>query len=131
VIAANLKRGRTMHPLFLADPSIRQLLKLYPRKRLTADAMAFRDRVLELIDEAGSEAELERRAGLPASTLSHYSRAKPSEPTRPYLIAIATAMDVHLDWLCAGRGPKRISPVDQGRQYTGRSTQADSIEARK
>jgi transcriptional regulator with XRE-family HTH domain len=117
-----------MHPLFLADPSFRQSLKLYPRKRLTADAVAFRDRVLELIEEAGSEAELERRAGLPVSTLSHYSRAKPSEPTRPYLIAIATAMKVHLDWLCAGRGPKRSSPVDQGRQYFARSTQNHSIE---
>jgi len=102
-----------MHPLFLADPTIQQFFKSYPRKRLTADVMAFRDRVLELIDEAGSEAKLERRAGLPVSTLSHYSRAKPSEPTRPYLIALARSMDVQLEWLCTGRGPKRISPVDR------------------
>ena len=76
-------------------------------RRMPADLMAFRTRIKELIREAGTEMALERRAGLPPGSLSHYSRSRPSEPSRPYLIALAFAMDVHLDWLCAGRGPKR------------------------
>ena len=74
--------------------------------------MAFRHRVKELIKEAGTEMALERRAGLPTGSLSHYSRSQPSEPSRPYLVALASAMDVHLDWLCAGRGPKRGPSVE-------------------
>ncbi len=80
-----------------------------PRRRIATDLMAFRSRVRELSKEAGTEMALERRAGLPVGSLSHYSRARPSEPTRPHLVALAFAMDVQLDWLCAGRGPKRSS----------------------
>jgi hypothetical protein len=96
-----------MELLAHAEP-IRNTLRTSRLSRLIpADLMAFRHRVKELIREAGSEVALERRAELPTGTLSHYSRSQPSEPSRPYLVAIATAMDVHLDWLCAGRGPKR------------------------
>src|SRR5579863_5511339 len=80
-------------------------------RRVPAELMAFRSRVKELIKEAGSEMALERRAGLPPGSISHYSRSQPSEPSRPYLVALASAMDVHLDWLCAGRGPKRGHPL--------------------
>jgi hypothetical protein len=78
-----------------------------PHRRIPADLMAFRARVKELIEEVGTEMELERRAGMPLGSLSHYSRSQPSEPLRPHLVALAAATGVHLDWLCAGRGPKR------------------------
>jgi hypothetical protein len=89
------------------QPPVHPPIPPRPRPRIATDLMAFRSRVKELIQEAGTEMALERRAGLPPGSLSHYSRSRPSEPTRPHLVALAAAMDVHLDWLCAGRGPKR------------------------
>jgi hypothetical protein len=99
--------------LLAHEGSIRNTFRT-PRlsRRIPAELMAFRHRVKELIREAGTEMALERRAGLPAGSLSHYSRSQPSEPSRPYLVALAAAADVHLDWLCAGRGPKRGMAFD-------------------
>jgi hypothetical protein len=90
----------------LANPENGQARKSRARRPPSADLMVFRQRVLQLIEEAGSEVALERRAGLPLGSISHYSRRNPNEPLRPALIAIAKAMHVQLDWLCMGNGPK-------------------------
>ena len=83
-----------------AQSSMPTMKQPRPHRRVSADLMAFRARVKELIEEAGSEVALERRAGMPTGSLSHYSRSQPSEPLRPHLVALAAAAGVHLDWLC-------------------------------
>jgi hypothetical protein len=57
--------------------------------------------------EAGTEAKLERLAGLPTGTVSHYSCRNPNEPLRTTLVALAKGANVQLEWLCTGQGPKR------------------------
>ena len=54
-----------------------------PRRHIATDLMAFRSRVRELSKEAGTEMALERRAGLPVGSLSHYSRARPASRPAP------------------------------------------------
>lgn len=81
--------------------------KRRPRRQPSPDLLAFRERVLNLIQEAGTEAALERRAGLPLGTISHYSRHDPNEPLRTTLVALAKGANVQLEWLCTGQGPKR------------------------
>jgi hypothetical protein len=93
--------------LALAKADGEQPGKTKPRRDASPDLLAFRERILQLIEEAGSEAALERRAGLPVGSLSHYSRRNPYEPRRPALVAIAKCMDLQLNWLCMGEGPKR------------------------
>lgn len=77
------------------------------RRPPSPDLLAFRERVLNLIQEARSEAALERSAGLPVGTISHYSRRNPHEPLRTTLVALAKGANVQLEWLCTGQGPKR------------------------
>lgn len=76
---------------------------------VSLDRLAFRERLLEVVRELGSEAELERRAGLPVASLCHYTRKQSSEPSRPHLVRIALAAEVSIGWLAAGIGPKRAS----------------------
>ncbi len=69
---------------------------------------AFRQRLRELIREIGTEAELERRAGLPLGLVSHYTRThRPSDPSRSNVVKLALAGGVSIAWLAAGIGPKR------------------------
>ena len=79
------------------------------RKKLekSPDLEGFRARLKQLIEEVGSEAELERRSKLPLGTLSHYTRDRASEPRRPHLVALCKAADVRLEWLAAGEGSQR------------------------
>ncbi len=69
---------------------------------------AFRERLRELTRDVGSEAELERRAGLPLGLVSHYTRThRPSDPSRSNVVRLALAGGVSIAWLAAGIGPKR------------------------
>lgn len=82
-----------------------------PKKRAAGDAgqdseqAAFRARIEDLIREAGSEREIEQRAGLTAGTIGHYRRK--ADPTRQRLIKLAKGANVRLEWLATGAGPKR------------------------
>ena len=79
------------------------------RKKLekSLELEGFRARLKQLIDQVGSEAELERRSKLPPGTLSHYTRYRASEPRRPSIIALARAADVRMEWLASGEGSMR------------------------
>lgn len=69
---------------------------------------AFKARLQTCVQRLGSAYALARKSGIPGSTLKRYFTD--SEPTRPKLIAIATAANVPVEWLVAGVGsvePKR------------------------
>jgi transcriptional regulator with XRE-family HTH domain len=69
---------------------------------------AFIGRLRQLVRAAGSVAEIERLAGLKASTLKTYLQG--SEPTRPILIKLAAAGRVSVNWLATGQGNERPLP---------------------
>lgn len=74
----------------------------------TAERNAFRERLREVTRDIGTEAELERRAGMSVGTVSHYTRMhRPSDPSRAHLVRLALAAGVSVSWLAAGIGPKR------------------------
>ena len=61
---------------------------------------AFLARLSECVSRAGSLYALAKRAGLKPPTIRKYLRG--SEPARPFLIAIAKAADVSVQWLATG-----------------------------
>lgn len=116
---AKLSRSHTAKRVHMVDPQFHNETHMAKHKpalsapssnsRSIEDRLAFRGRLLEVVRQVGSEAELERRAGLPAATITHYTRSRPSEPSRAYLVKIALAAGVSIAWLAAGLGPKKVS----------------------
>lgn len=70
-----------------------------------ANSDAFSKRIVELISDFKSVANLARACGLSESVLRKY-RDKISEPSRDNLIKIALNAGVTLEWLATGYGPK-------------------------
>jgi transcriptional regulator with XRE-family HTH domain len=80
------------------------------------------ERILELVGDAGNAQRLADRAGLNASTVLFYLPRKSgrvSEPSAAAIVKIARAMEISLDWLLTGEGPKKhfadLTPIDQTR----------------
>ncbi len=70
-----------------------------------ANSDAFAKRIIELITEFKTVANLARACGLSESVLRKY-RDKLSEPSRDNLVKIALNTGVTLEWLATGYGPK-------------------------
>lgn len=65
-------------------------------------------RVREIVDLAGSAAELGRRAGISAITVRDYANGR-AVPTAVRLAKLAAAGGVSIEWLATGRGPKNYT----------------------
>lgn len=76
--------------------------------------VAFISRLSRCAEKAGSLYALAKKAGLGPATVRKYLRG--SEPSRPFLVAIARAAGVSLDWLCAGTSPDNSDTVPSGLQ---------------
>lgn len=76
-----------------------------PPSNCDADTGGFSARLRALVGEQSARA-FARRAGV-SDTFVRQCLAGQSEPTRPVLIALATAGAVRLDWLATGQGPMR------------------------
>lgn len=70
--------------------------------------LGFIERLEEIVGEFPSRAALAKKANLPPSSLQSYIEG--AEPTRPALVALATAAGVSLEWLADNRGYKKPHP---------------------
>jgi len=69
----------------------------------------FAQRISELIqDSGGSVYALAKKVGMPANSIRRYLHN--SEPTRPFMVAIAHHTGVSIEWLATGQGAKDIQP---------------------
>lgn len=80
-----------------------------PAQCYNEDKMAFGERLKQCVRIIGSENALARKASISTAGLRKYLSG--GEPTRPVLIAIATAAGVNVEWLATGKGPMRPSDL--------------------
>lgn len=65
-------------------------------------------RIRKVIREAGGNAVVSKKSGIPLRTVSNYTRGL-SEPKLISLSRIAKVCEVSLDWLATGEGPKHLA----------------------
>jgi hypothetical protein len=76
------------------------------------ERMEFVKRINDLIsDSGGSVYALAKKVGIPPNSIRRYLTN--SEPTRPFLIAIARTTGVSIQWLATGDGPKILPSSSQ------------------
>ncbi len=76
-------------------------------------AETFRDRVKKLAEHVGGPAELAKRSTLSRRTIGAYMSGE-TDPKRADLLKLASAGDVSLEWLAAGRGEMLDAAANAG-----------------
>jgi transcriptional regulator with XRE-family HTH domain len=79
---------------------------------MAENAASFADRLRILVDRAGSVLALARSAGVSDSSVHLWLDG--SEPSREKLVKLATAADVSIEWLAAGKGEMLPRPPMPG-----------------
>lgn len=70
----------------------------------------FIQRLLEVIEDSGGENILAMKSGVSRPSIEKYKKG--SEPSRAYLVALANAAGVTIEWLATGKGTKKAG--DEG-----------------
>jgi len=70
---------------------------------------AFVERLKILVSQEGGVSALAKKSGISISGIQRYLAG--GEPTRKFLLALAKAADVRLDWLLAGEGGMFATPM--------------------
>lgn len=91
-----------------------------------SSAKSFADRLRILIDRAGSVLALAQAAGVSDSSVHLWLRG--SEPSREKLVKLATAANVSIEWLAAGRGPMAADLLPEGYALVRRYKSDSEIE---
>jgi transcriptional regulator with XRE-family HTH domain len=84
---------------------------------MSTDVTTVKDRIREIVDDAGGPSILARRAGLTPSTVGQYlsdQEGRASEPGVAALVKLAKAANVSIAWLATGELPKVPTDVPAG-----------------
>lgn len=93
--------------------------KLAQDENAQRESARFRERLQEIVSEAGGVNPFSRKVGIGDSTIRAWLEG-PSEPNRTRLVALADAAAVTVDWLATGLGlkrdPLRYFPPDEKKE---------------
>lgn len=84
-------------------------------------------RLNQAVKEAGGRAKIARLAGVQLGTLNRYLAGR--DIGTAFLVPLADATGVRLEWLVSGRGPMRAGMAETPEQFRGVLARADELQA--